>query len=64
MSCLLVMSVGLVKLLGLEPSVAPFSNMCDIVISITNNPIEKLPNAKQSTAQHSHAITKQVKFGT
>ena len=56
MSCLLVMSLGLAKLLGLEPSVAPFSNICDIEISFTNNTTEKLPDAKQSTAQHSDAM--------
>ena len=49
MSCLLVMSIGLAKLLGLEP--------CDIMISFTNNTTEKLLDAKQSTAQHSDAIT-------
>ena len=37
-------------------NIAPFSNICDIVISFTNNTTEKLPDAKQSTAQHSDAI--------
>ena len=57
MSCLLKNEFWPRKIASVRAlNIAPFSNICDIVISFTNNTTEKLPDAKQSTAQHSDAI--------